>query len=331
MGFTPLMLQQKGMHRQRPIICLRRRSASRLFRYPLRSATRTKEEKLPLADSSNSNSATKRGMVPSSVSKSVSVLDLSGKEKNSKPPRRLSVPSKSNGTLAPKSVGTITSISETKAMRSAFSQGKSDTPVSDVPKSFTRKKISTVSSASYWLSQIKLSESAAKHSSLLVAALHEDKKVLERLTKSKEAALLEAERILRSALERVLVVEEVQNHYFELRRQIEICQNKILDKTNRQKVLEVEKLSPIKELEEAVLAGGRATNTIRDYRRQIMELNEGKRTLERELARVKVSANRIATIVANEWKDDKDMVMPVKQKQWLEERRILQVSPKKIS
>lgn len=47
---------------------------------------------------------------------------------------------------------------------------------------------------------------------------------MERLTKSKEAALLEAERILRSALERALVVEEVQNQNFELKRQIEICQ-----------------------------------------------------------------------------------------------------------
>ncbi|GFP80500.1 microtubule-associated protein 70-5, partial [Phtheirospermum japonicum] len=164
-----------------------------------------------------------------------------------------------------------------------------------------------------------------------VAALQEDKRALERLTKSKEAALLEAERILRSALERALIVEEVQNQNFELRRQIEICQeeNKILDKTNRHKVLEVEKLSQtINELEEAILAGGAAANTIRDYRRQISELNEEKRTLERELARVKVSANRVATVVANEWKDDKDKVMPVRQ--WLEERRILIAEMQKL-
>ncbi|GER52839.1 microtubule-associated protein 70-5 [Striga asiatica] len=164
-----------------------------------------------------------------------------------------------------------------------------------------------------------------------VAALQEDKRALERLMKSKEAALLEAERILRSALERALIVEEVQNQNFELRRQIEICQeeHKILDKTNRQKILEVEKLSQtIRDLEEAILAGGAAANTIRDYRRQITELNEEKRTLERELARVKVSANRVATIVANEWKDDKDKVMPVKQ--WLEERRILQAEMQKL-
>ncbi|KAL3627280.1 hypothetical protein CASFOL_028643 [Castilleja foliolosa] len=164
-----------------------------------------------------------------------------------------------------------------------------------------------------------------------VAALQEDKRALERLTKSKEAALLEAERILRSALERALIVEEVQNQNFELRRQIEICQeeNKILDKTNRHKVLEVEKLSQtINELEEAILAGGAAANTIRDYRRQISELNEEKRTLERELARVKVSANRVATVVANEWKDDKDKVMPVRQ--WLEERRILNAEMQKL-
>lgn len=57
-----------------------------------------------------------------------------------------------------------------------------------------------------------------------VALLQEDKKALERLTKSKEAALLEAEKILRSALERALIVEEVQNHNYELKRQIEICQ-----------------------------------------------------------------------------------------------------------
>lgn len=50
---------------------------------------------------------------------------------------------------------------------------------------------------------------------------------------------------------------------------------------------------------------------------------EEKRTLERELARNKVLANRVATVVANEWKDENDKVMPVKQ--WIEERRLLQV------
>lgn len=50
-------------------------------------------------------------------------------------------------------------------------------------------------------------------------------------------------------------------------------ENRILEKTNRQKVLEVEKLSQtICELEEAILAAGAAANTIRDYRRQISEL-----------------------------------------------------------
>ncbi|KAL4311567.1 hypothetical protein GQ457_01G043630 [Hibiscus cannabinus] len=164
-----------------------------------------------------------------------------------------------------------------------------------------------------------------------IVALQEDKRALERHTKSKESALLEAERILRSALERALIVEEVQNQNFELRRQIEIFQeeNKILEKTNRQKVLEVEKLSQtIKELEEAILVGGAAANSIRDYQRQISELNEEKRTLERELARVKVSANRVATVVANEWKDENDKVMPVKQ--WLEDRRMLQAEMQRL-
>ncbi|KAF5474975.1 hypothetical protein F2P56_006827 [Juglans regia] len=164
-----------------------------------------------------------------------------------------------------------------------------------------------------------------------IAALQEDKKAMERLTKSKESALLEAEKILRSALERALIVEEVQNHNYELKRQIEICleENRILEKTNRQKVLEVEKLSQtIQELEEAILAGGAAANSIRDYKRQIDELNEEKRTLERELARVKVLANRVATVVANEWKDENDKVMPVRK--WMEERRLLQAEMQRL-
>ncbi|WVY94158.1 hypothetical protein V8G54_033246 [Vigna mungo] len=148
-----------------------------------------------------------------------------------------------------------------------------------------------------------------------IAALQEDKKALERLTKSKEAALLEAEKILRTALERVLIVEEEEN--------------KILEKTHRQKILEVEKLSQtIHELEEVILSSGVNANAVRDYQRQISELQEEKRTLERELARVKVSANRVATVVANEWKDENDKVMPVKQ--WLEERRIMQAEMQRL-
>ncbi|KAL8099978.1 microtubule-associated protein 70-5-like [Apium graveolens] len=164
-----------------------------------------------------------------------------------------------------------------------------------------------------------------------VMTLQEEKRVLERLTKSKEAALLEVEKILKSALERTLVVEEIQNQNYELKRQIEICQeeNKILEKTNRQKVIEVKKLGEtIQELEEAILVGGAAANTIRDYRRRISELNEENRTLERELARIKVSANRVASAVANEWKDENDKVMPVKQ--WLEERRVMQAEMQRL-
>jgi hypothetical protein len=53
-------------------------------------------------------------------------------------------------------------------------------------------------------------------------------------------------------------------------------------------------------------------------------LQEERKTLDRELARAKVTANRVATVVANEWKDANDKVMPVKQ--WLDERRFLQVT-----
>ncbi|KAJ7538380.1 hypothetical protein O6H91_11G045800 [Diphasiastrum complanatum] len=158
-----------------------------------------------------------------------------------------------------------------------------------------------------------------------VAKLQEDNRALDRLTKSKEAALLEAERTVQIAEAKASMVDDLQNRNQELLKQIEICQeeNKILDKMHRQKIAEVEKLSTtVAELEEAVLAGAAAANAVRDHQRQVHELTEEKKTLERELARAKITANRVAVVVANEWKDANDKVMPVRQ--WLEERRFMQ-------
>lgn len=43
---------------------------------------------------------------------------------------------------------------------------------------------------------------------------------------------------------------------------------------HRQKVAEVEKLmQTVRELEEAVLAGGAAANAVRDYQRKVQEMN----------------------------------------------------------
>ncbi|GMI99803.1 microtubule-associated proteins 70-1 [Hibiscus trionum] len=164
-----------------------------------------------------------------------------------------------------------------------------------------------------------------------IAKLQDDNRALDRLTKSKEAALLEAERTVKVALAKASMVDDLQNKNQELMKQIEICQeeNKILDKMHRQKVAEVEKLTQtVRELEEAVLAGGAAANAVRDYQRKVQEMNEERKTLDRELARARVSANRVATVVANEWKDANDKVMPVKQ--WLEERRILQAEMQQL-
>ncbi|CAL9087836.1 unnamed protein product [Musa acuminata var. zebrina] len=158
-----------------------------------------------------------------------------------------------------------------------------------------------------------------------IAKLQDDNRALDRLTKSKEAALLEAERTIEIALAKASMVDDLQNKNQELMKQIEICQeeNKIFDKLHRQKVAEVEKLSlTVRELEETVLAGGAAANAVRDYQRKVQEMNEERKTLDRELARAKVTANRVAVVVANEWKDANDKVMPVKQ--WLEERRFMQ-------
>ncbi|GAB2295611.1 hypothetical protein Dimus_038369 [Dionaea muscipula] len=168
-------------------------------------------------------------------------------------------------------------------------------------------------------------EAELKLARMEVAKLQDDNRALDRLTKSKEAALLEAERTVQMALAKASLVDDLQNKNQELMKQIEICQeeNKILDKMHRQKVAEVEKLTQtVRELEEAVLAGGAAANAVRDYQRKVQELNEERKTLDRELARAKVTANRVATVVANEWKDASDKVMPVKQ--WLEERRYYQ-------
>ena len=47
-----------------------------------------------------------------------------------------------------------------------------------------------------------------------------------------------------------------------------------MDKMHRQKVAEVDKLTQtVRELEEAVLAGGAAANAVRDYRRKVQEMN----------------------------------------------------------
>lgn len=55
-----------------------------------------------------------------------------------------------------------------------------------------------------------------------IAVLQDDKKALERHLKLNEAALVEAGDILRSALERALIVEDVQNQNIELKKQMEI-------------------------------------------------------------------------------------------------------------
>ncbi|RRT53693.1 hypothetical protein B296_00042912, partial [Ensete ventricosum] len=106
------------------------------------------------------------------------------------------------------------------------------------------------------------------------AKLQDDNRALDRLTKSKEAALLEAERTVQIALAKASLVDDLQNKNQDLMKQIEICQEEM-------------------------------------------------KILDRELARAKVTANRVAVVVANEWKDASDKVMPVKQ--WLEERRFMQL------
>uniref|UniRef100_A0A7C9CRP6 Uncharacterized protein n=1 Tax=Opuntia streptacantha TaxID=393608 RepID=A0A7C9CRP6_OPUST len=151
---------------QQPTLASGNGGRKSILRYPLRSASKLKEQaaKSPDAPANSSSTASKRGRPPANLSKSVSALELSGKDKSSKPPRRLSIPTKSTVSPRQKPTTNITPISEARAKRSANGQDKCETPRSDVSKSSTRRKFSVLASASYWLQQIKLSESAAKHS-----------------------------------------------------------------------------------------------------------------------------------------------------------------------
>ncbi|KAJ8510477.1 hypothetical protein OPV22_000911 [Ensete ventricosum] len=157
-----------------------------------------------------------------------------------------------------------------------------------------------------------------------ISKLQDDSRALERLTKTKEAALLDAEREVQIAKIKAALVDDLQNKNQELMKQNEINQEeyKILDRMHRQKVAEVEKLGQtVHELEEALLSGAAAANAVRDYQRQVNELKGEKKTLERTLSRAMVAENRAALVMANEWKDANDKVIPVKQ--WIEERRVL--------
>lgn len=62
------------------------------------------------------------------------------------------------------------------------------------------------------------------HLSLQIGKLQDDNKALDRLTKSKEAALLDAEKTVQSALAKASMVDDLQNKNQELMKQIEICQ-----------------------------------------------------------------------------------------------------------
>ncbi|XP_054821667.1 uncharacterized protein LOC129320304 [Prosopis cineraria] len=138
----------------------------RLQKYALRSASKVKEQKPDASDLSNSSASKRVRPAASSVSKSVGVLDLSGKDKSAaaKPLRRFSIPAKAAATPGPKLSGNITPISETRTRRSANGQGRIETPISYISRPSSRTKFNMLSKSSYWLSHIKVSESSAKHS-----------------------------------------------------------------------------------------------------------------------------------------------------------------------
>ncbi|KAK8956311.1 hypothetical protein KSP40_PGU006860 [Platanthera guangdongensis] len=135
-------------------------SGRHLLRFPLRSATKSKDAK-PETEEMHPTSAARRLKITPNVSKSLNALDLSGKGKSVKDPRGVSdhvkpVTSSSSITFA-----NLTPISENRRDRW---NPNNDTPMPDASKSTHRRKFCALSSVSYWLGQIKLSESASKHS-----------------------------------------------------------------------------------------------------------------------------------------------------------------------
>ena len=56
-----------------------------------------------------------------------------------------------------------------------------------------------------------------------ISKLQDDNRALDRLTKQKEAALLEAERTVQIAMAKAAMVDDLQNKNQELIKQIEIC------------------------------------------------------------------------------------------------------------
>ncbi|KAJ6683816.1 hypothetical protein OIU85_007504 [Salix viminalis] len=135
------------------------------LRYPLRSASKSISKDMEKPQVSIPSSAPRRDRAPSTLSKSVGVLQLSGEDNSARPPRRrrLSIPLKSVAATALKPpAGNITTpISETRVKRSAT---KNDTPLSNASMPSTQKKFNAIAVASYWLLQIKISEYVAKRS-----------------------------------------------------------------------------------------------------------------------------------------------------------------------
>eukprot|EP00270_Netrium_digitus_P010415 TRINITY_DN3230_c0_g1_i3.p1 TRINITY_DN3230_c0_g1~~TRINITY_DN3230_c0_g1_i3.p1 ORF type:complete len:564 (-),score=77.56 TRINITY_DN3230_c0_g1_i3:537-2228(-) len=158
-----------------------------------------------------------------------------------------------------------------------------------------------------------------------ISKLQEDSKAQERLMRTKDAALLDSDSAVKTAEARAAQVDVAENEIRDLNKRIEGLEeeNRTLDRLYRLKVDEVKKLTnQITSLEETVTAAGAGISTIKDYQRQVKELQSETKTLQDELSRTKVAANRVATVVANEWKEDDEKVIPLKQ--WMEERRCIQ-------
>ncbi|XP_078439049.1 uncharacterized protein LOC144709379 [Wolffia australiana] len=118
------------------------------LRYPLRSAGKSRDTKLPEVTPRCSSS---RKGTTARVSASIGAIKLSKESETPKSLRRLSVPS---------TIGSATPISNTRVKRRDPS-ANNGSPISDGSKS--ARNLNQLSSVSYWLSQIKLSESVSKH------------------------------------------------------------------------------------------------------------------------------------------------------------------------
>eukprot|EP00899_Mesostigma_viride_P021313 jgi/Mesvir1/29183/Mv19459-RA.1 len=184
---------------------------------------------------------------------------------------------------------------------------------------------SKMATAPSHVSAVQQLESELREKKAEIAKLKEDKEATERLLKARDVALTASVKKLEGAKSTQNTVSELENKFHDLRKQNNQLQeeNRTLTKMLRTKTQTIEKLQSRADAAEEAVTESDQNNKIRAMAKAMKELEDEKKTLERELARTSAVAARAAALG-----DEEDGMIPVKQ--WLEERRFLQGQVKRL-